>query len=154
MAQTRPSGKDIPYFFFAPLAEVSLNNAKDSPSFGGGFIVGADGVVALGLSCLYLYEVKNSALGKRIDSLEVTVFLRVYIYQPKPKTGLFVQFNFGPVLYFAEDDWSIPAVAGACSAGLLCGWRIPVGNVFYIEPVVRGGYPYIVSGGLSLGFRF
>lgn len=142
-----------PVFFFSPMGEYSMYG-RESPSFGSGLSIASDGRVAIGLRCLYFYKLTHTRTeGKRIDALEITQLLRVYLLKNKPYTGLFVQFNGGPVIFFAEDDWSIPAVSESFSVGLTLGWRFPLGNYFYIEPAVRGGYPFIVGGGLSAGFK-
>ena len=39
------------------------------------------------------------------------------------------------------------------SAAGSVGYRFGI-NRLYIEPVIRGGYPFIVGAGLSIGVRF
>ena len=139
-------------FFFAPLAEVNLYNMK-KPSIGGGFIVGSDGKVAIGISGLYFHEVAKTETteAKRILAMEFTMFLRVYFRNTN--LGPFIQLNTGPLILFEEGDVSIPAMSGTMSASLSFGWRFPLGKYFFIEPAVRGGYPFIVGGGVAVGFR-
>jgi hypothetical protein len=36
-------------------------------------------------------------------------------------------------------------------AGLSAGWRFPLGTRWYIEPVISGGYPHIIGGGIYGG---
>jgi hypothetical protein len=70
-------------------------------------------------------------------------------------SGLFIQFNGGPVIFAQNDDSiAVPSGMGTFSAGLSLGWRFLLGRTFFIEPVIRGGYPYIVGAGLSAGVRF
>jgi hypothetical protein len=48
----------------------------------------------------------------------------------------------------------MPSEVGTISIGLGVGWRFLLGNLFFIEPAIRGGFPYIVGAGLSAGVRF
>ncbi|WP_461249166.1 hypothetical protein, partial [Treponema sp. R6D11] len=42
----------------------------------------------------------------------------------------------------------------ALSGGLSAGWRINLGNYWYIEPAGRVGYPHIWGASLTVGIRF
>ncbi|MCL2276386.1 MAG: hypothetical protein FWC21_00665 [Treponema sp.] len=37
--------------------------------------------------------------------------------------------------------------------GLRTGYRLHITEIFFIEPFIRGGYPYIAGGGFILGYR-
>ena len=64
---------------------------------------------------------------------------------------IFIEGNFGAALlrYEGEGDLS-PSLSGGASAGA----RIFLGNNWYIEPYIRGGYPVFVGGGLLGGYAF
>jgi len=130
--------------------EVSLYG-RQSPSIGAGAALGSDGVVALGLSCLYAFSYEDNS----VYALEITALVRVYVlgFKNNKTTGLFVQFNGGPVLLSDKKDIKIPTQIGTFSLGLSAGWRFPLGNYLYIEPAIRGGYPYKVGAGVSAGIR-
>lgn len=64
-------------------------------------------------------------------------------------SGLFIQTDLG--LYLFIDEWETkPLFLG----GLRGGFRIPMGNMFYLEPYGRVGYPFLFGYGLTTGLRF
>jgi hypothetical protein len=83
--------------------------------------------------------------------MEDAGFFRIY---PLGKTnafytGLFLQAELGTAIFFKDND-SSPSFLGALAAG----WRINMGKNFFIEPVVRGGYPFLWSAGVTIGISF
>ena len=132
-------------FFIAPLAEV-VGYSHDSIAYGGGIAIGTGSGTAIGLQFLYFTDPGNFIF------MELLIFLRFYFFGPQASTGPYVQFIGGPVIY--ADTNPSPSGYGNFSAGLSAGWRIPLGTRFYIEPALRAGYPYIIGGGVSAGFRF
>ena len=134
-------------FFIAPLAEV-LAYSRKGPTFGGGFSIGAGSGVAMGARLLYAADTES------VNTLELAFFMRFYIFGSQASHGPFVQLTAGAAMFAYESALSIPADVGTISAGLAAGWRFLLGNRFYLEPAVRGGYPYIIGAGLSAGFRF
>jgi hypothetical protein len=122
-------------------------------AFGGGAALGYGDGLAIGLKVMYCDDTNN------IRTLELNFLLRFYLFSMTSKkfrnSGLFFQLNGGPVI-FAEDvnTMEMPAKIGTFSAGLSLGWRFLLGRTFFLEPAVRGGYPYIVGAGLSAGVRF
>jgi len=38
--------------------------------------------------------------------------------------------------------------------GLKAGYKFNVGKIFFIEPFIRGGFPFIAGGGLVLGYKY
>jgi len=135
-------------FFIAPLTEVT-GHGRNSPSLGFGFALGSDDGVALGLRCLYTFEL-NSTI---VNALELTVFLRWYLHGALAYSGPFIQFTGGTVLYAVNESVSVPAGSGMLSAGLGFGWRFPLGKYWFLEPAVRAGYPYIYGAGVSIALR-
>jgi hypothetical protein len=81
-------------------------------------------------------------------TLEMAALGRWYFLSMKnEKSRLFVQVEAGADLIFYEQK-TLPAVLG----GLAAGWRFNLGR-WYLEPVIRGGYPYIWGGGIGFGYR-
>ena len=64
-------------------------------------------------------------------------------------TGLFVQADLGAFLILEDGDLT-PLFNG----GLRAGYRVPLGEMFYLEPYARGGYPFVFGVGLMAGLRF
>jgi hypothetical protein len=144
--QTNTNKGSFPDFFIAPLTEV-IGYSSKGLAIGGGFALGAGDGVAIGLRLLYAIDTES------VSTLELAVFLRFYLLGSGVHTGPFVQVISGADIHARENDWSLSARAGAFSAGLAAGWRFLLGNRWYIEPVVRVGYPYIAGVGVSAAFR-
>ncbi|MDR0320105.1 MAG: hypothetical protein LBI28_01245 [Treponema sp.] len=122
-------------------------------AFGGGVALGYGDKVALGLKVIYWSDLEE------VRSLELNFLVRLYLsvlYRPETSesSGLFIQFSGGPVIFAYKSDIEMPSEVGAFSAGLTLGWRFLLGKSFFAEGAIRGGYPYIVGGGLSAGIRF
>jgi hypothetical protein len=81
-----------------------------------------------------------------VGPLEMAALGRWYFLSLET-SRLFAQVEAGADLIFHEGD-TVPAFLG----GLALGWRIPLG-LWYVEPAVRGGYPYVWGAGLSFGRR-
>ena len=114
-------------------------NTPDGISYGGALNIGLD------INQYFSLGVKK-AYTSDFDTITITEdsgFLRIY---PLGKANLFLQAELGAVIYF-EDDKSYSSPLG----GLAAGWRINIGRNFYLEPAVRGGYPYIWGAGLMAG---
>jgi hypothetical protein len=84
--------------------------------------------------------------------------LRFYFFDreraPAP-SGPFAQFNIGPaILAWDEQKITLPSETVMTSAGLSLGWRFLLGRLFFLEPCIRGGTPYLFGAGLSAGVRF
>jgi hypothetical protein len=132
--------------FFGLFAE-GLGYSRYSAAFGGGIAFGGsfDGM-GVGLTLLYAQDAENFIF------MEALAHYRLYFSRMKNNTGPFLQAEGGIVLFAYEkfeitEYWS-PA------AGLSAGWRFPLGTRWYIEPSIRGGYPYIFGASLSAGMRF
>jgi len=80
-----------------------------------------------------------------VTTLEPAVFFRYYF----PLKGLFVQTELGAALFFEYGE-IYPAFLG----GLAFGWRYNVWKKLYIEPSIRGGYPFIWGAGILVGLSF
>lgn len=118
-------------------------NTREGVALGGNLSGGVelDNQFSLGL---------KMALSSNMDTvttLEPAVFFRYYL--PLKLSGLFAQAELGTAIYM-EDNKSYPAFL----AGLAFGWRYNVGKNWYIEPSIRGGYPFAWGVGFLAGMRF
>jgi hypothetical protein len=119
------------------------------PTIGGGAALGYGDGLSIGLKAVFFSDVGM------VNSLELNFLLRYYILRQTSRSGLFVQLNLGPVLFFQVGrGFSMPSEIGTFSAGLSLGWRFLFGKYFFLEPTVRAGTPYLVGVGLSAGVRF
>ena len=129
-------------------AEVSLFSI-DSVSCGGGLTLGYGKGMAIGLKTAFLVD-----LGGQIKTLEFNFLFRMYFFGAESSSGPYVQLDVGPALFTEGGGFSLPSEYGSVSAGLSLGWRFLIGRYLFIEPVIRGGYPYIAGGGLYIGIHF
>ena len=81
-----------------------------------------------------------------IATLEMAALGRWYFLSSE-KSRLFAQVEAGADLIFYDGE-TFPALLG----GLALGWRVPLGS-WYLEPLLRVGYPYIWGAGLGFGYR-
>jgi hypothetical protein len=81
-----------------------------------------------------------------IETLEMAALGRWYFLSFE-KSRLFAQIEAGADLIFYRGN-ALPAVLG----GLTLGWRVLLGS-WYLEPALRGGYPFIWGAGLAFGYR-
>jgi len=145
-AASTPRPKNHYDFYLAFLGE-SIGYSRSGAAFGGGVALGGSfSGMGLGMTLLYTKDAEN------ILSLEALIHFRLYLSRVKDNTGLFLQAEGGAAL-FSYEQFEITDYY-ALSAGLAAGWRFPLTAGLYIEPVIRAGYPYILGGGVSLGFRF
>jgi hypothetical protein len=85
-----------------------------------------------------------------IGTLEMAALGRWYFLSFE-KSRLFAQLEAGADLIFYDGE-TFPAFLG----GLAVGWRVSLGGPsgsWYLEPAIRGGYPYIWGAGLGFGLR-
>ena len=123
-------------------------NMNSRYNFAGGAVLGLDinlpHSLALGLTVTGSYNFFGIAV------LEPAVLFRWYFLR-KGHTEFFLQADAGAFLIFEEEEatkWLL--VMG----GLRGGYRIPVGNSWYIEFYGRGGYPFAFGLGVMSGMRF
>jgi hypothetical protein len=132
-------------FFIAPVVETTMFSAATT-AFGGGLAFGYDGAVMLGYRALYFVDPDGLA------ALELLLFFRVYL-PPGRHDGFFIQAGAGPCV-FVRNAPMFPPKVSSTSAGVILGWRFPLGSHWYVEPYLRTGYPYVAGAGASAGFRF
>jgi hypothetical protein len=63
------------------------------------------------------------------------------------RSRLFAQLELGADVLFYERESRL-----AFLGGMALGWRVPLGS-WYLESVLRGGYPYLWGAGLGFGRR-
>ena len=136
-------------FFAAPIVEAMMYG-RAPPSIGYGFAIGMEDSISLGLKGIYAMPLERYDL----TTLEITIFFRVYLFSAGAASGLFAQLTCGFAVFSWENKIELPAEGGTISFGITTGWRFPLGNHFFIEPYLRGGYPYYGGLGLSAGVRF
>jgi len=133
-------------FWISPGFETALYS-RTSVSFGGSLALAYGKGVSIGLKAAYFFSPDNT-------TLELNFLLRVYLRGALAYSGPFLQFAGGPVLFADEENVGFPATIGSISAGLAFGWRFLFRDRWFVEPAIRGGYPFIAGAGLSAGVRF
>jgi hypothetical protein len=126
-------------FFAGAGSELNNNSArKGSTAMGGNVVLGYDlnRSFALGLNTIYSHDMNT------VSTLESMLMFRYYL----PVTGYFLQAEAGGALSAADGKNSaIPL------GGLTAGLRLEVDKSWYLEPTLRGGYPFIWGPGITLG---
>jgi len=115
-------------------------HSREGAAAGGGLSLGLDinRYFSLGLKPAFFHNFDTVA------AVELPAFFR---YNPPIGiTGPFIQAEVGAVVYF-EYSLVYPAFFG----GLALGWRFVLGRNMYIEPLFRGGYPFALGAGLTVG---
>jgi hypothetical protein len=89
---------------------------------------------------------------KRFTAIEPEIFARWYLPFLQIKDGgLFIQGDLGISIAIGFTANVTPRLL----AGLTAGYRYPFDNgLYYIEPFLKSGYPFLVGGGARLGCRF
>ena len=128
--------------FFGVGAEAN-GNAREAAAMGGTVSAGVEinQRFALGIRKGFFLDTE------KFSTLEDSVFFRVNF--PLKNSVPFIQAELGSLVIF-QDSKSYSAFLGALSAG----WRFNFGRFVYVEPSVRGGYPFIWGAGLTAGIRF
>ena len=120
----------------------------NSAAFGGGLSIGYGSGVSFGFKAVWFFSPED------LDTLELSLIFRFYLFGKSAFSGPFLQLMGGPSIFFSEGKLSIPSDTGAFSAGLCAGWRFIFSDRWFVEPSVRGGYPYLFAAGISAGARF
>ena len=132
--------------WICPVAEIAMYSIS-SAAYGGGVMLGYGNRAAVGLKAAWFADGSNE-----VKTMELSFLFRWYFL--RPSSGLYLQFNGGPVFFAQKESLAIPSALGVISAGISLGWRIPIGRYWFAEGAVRAGYPYIAGGGLSFGFHY
>ena len=135
-------------FWISAMAETNRYSVTNI-AFGGGASIGYGDGAALGLNVIYCIDLD------KLRTLELNFLVRLYLPRLSGHSGFFVQFLCGPALFTPDDDAiEVPSDLGKFSVGLSLGWRFLLGKYFFLEPAIRGGYPYIAGLGLSAGIHY
>jgi len=142
-------------------AFYSYSGVSAGPSFAAAY----GSKFSIGLRAAWFFDIKNE-----LDVLELNFLLRYYFMggspsaesapsaasrENRPSAGPYLQLTGGPALFFDKtEDIAVPARWGRASAGLTFGWRFLFGKLFFVEPHIRAGYPYIAGAGVSGGMHF
>ena len=102
--------------------------------------------LAVGLGVAGSYNFSNAAV------IEADTFLRWYF--PKMRhEGFFAQADLG-FYYIMENLYGYRETTPMFLGGLRAGYRLPLGQSFFIEPYARSGYPFAFGIGIITGIRF
>lgn len=133
-------------------AEVNKNCVElASPAGGLSFDYSFARRVSAGLRAFVSYDVQSARVDENaIVTFEPLATLRVYVASPtgEPAAGMFLEAQCGSAILFVNDE-----TRSSVSAGGAVGFRAVKGNG-YIEPFLRGGYPYLFGAGIQAGVRF
>jgi hypothetical protein len=138
-------------FWVCPSFETANYN-PEGLAYGTGLTLAYGRGVSLGLKAAYFFNTEETTA-----ILEVTALLRLYLLNLKNGgaiKGPWLQFNGGPALYYRENITDGNNGMGNLSAGLGFGWRFLLGNYFFAEPYIKGGYPFIFGGGFAVGYHY
>jgi len=136
--------------FWISLGGVAALYSPSSLSYGPSMAVAYGSGTSIGISAAWFFDVDW-----HMSVLELNLLLRFYFSGKNANSGMFAQIEGGAAVYFDVDEKvSFPARIGMANLGLGLGWRFLLGKNFFIEPIVRGGYPYIVGIGVYAGVRF
>ena len=127
-------------------AGLELNaHTRERLAAGAGLVAGIDfnSMFAMGLKFYFSHNFDT------VGALEPLAFFRYYLPLNMPLGNLFVQAEAGSVIYF-EYGKAYPAFSG----GLSAGWRFDLPKNWYVEPAVRGGYPFAFGVGVTAGYKF
>ncbi|MBR1721405.1 MAG: hypothetical protein IJ727_02800, partial [Treponema sp.] len=126
------------------VAEGNKNSISHvSPAAGISFDYGFFRRLSLGVKALVSFDALEK--DNTIYTIEPLGFLRWYVTSPtgEPSAGLFVEGQGGAEVILVNDE-----IKTTASGGLSLGFRITAGNS-YLEPALRGGYPYLFGAGLG-----
>ncbi|MCL2211942.1 MAG: hypothetical protein FWB95_08480 [Treponema sp.] len=116
-------------------------------AFGPSFSIGFGTGMSIGINAAWFFTKEE------IDVLEINVFFRIYFFK-NADNGPYIQIMAGPSLFNRSGDFSVPSNSGTISAGAVFGWRFLLFNMWYIEPSIRGGYPFLFGATVSTGIQF
>ena len=150
--ETRAGNTRKEEFWISVSAETAMYNIS-SPVLGPSLAVAYGRGISVGIKAGY-FAGMSADRELSTDVLELCFLLRFYFRGLDEYSGPFVQLDAGHAVFFRrENGFSLPAQWGIISAGINAGWRFTIGKRFYVEPYVRGGFPYFFGGGLGVGVR-
>jgi len=117
-------------------------------SWGGSFTLGYGTGSSIGLKVTWFFSPDD------LGTVEINLLLRFYLLGASAYSGPYLQIMGGPSLFYRSGEFSVPSDFGIVSAGVGFGWRFLFLNRWFVEPAVRGGFPYLIGAGVSAGVRF
>jgi len=136
-------------FWFSLGGEVALYSPT-SVSYGLNLAVAYGSGTSMGIKAAWFFDHDGN-----LNVMEINFLFRLYFFGKTANYGPFIHLEGGPAIFFdREETVSLPARIGMVNLGAVFGWRFLLGENFFIEPYVRGGYPYLVGAGVLAGMRF
>jgi hypothetical protein len=89
--------------------------------------------------------------------MEAAPSVMVRYYFSAVHSGFFVQADLGAVWITETEDNAASGgkhTALRFLAGARGGCRLPFGRIWYVEPYIRAGYPFLIAGGIIAGYRY
>jgi len=121
-----------------------------SASFGMSITAAYGSGTSIGIKASWFFD-----QGQVMNTLELNFLFRFYFFGKSAISGPFVQIEGGPAIYFKIDEnISLPTRIGMLNVGAVFGWRFLLGKYFFVEPSIRGGYPYIFGASVLGGVHF
>jgi hypothetical protein len=149
-------------FWVSSGGELSGNRISGS-GIGGNLSIGFGSGASIGVTVAFFTNACHDLI------VEWNMFVRWYLSGIFSYSGPFFQVQGGPVInskvvnrsfiflwsvFSNNDDLNSPVDEGTISAGISFGWRFLFKNLFFIEPNIRAGTPYIIGIGVTAGVRF
>jgi len=145
-ADTESENSDL---WVCPSGDVAFYGLSGISS-GVGLAIGFGKGTSIGMKAVWFFDSDDG-----VSVLELNFLLRFYFFGKKACSGPFLQFMGGPALFFVDESgFSVPSRIGVFSIGAGFGWRFLIKEKWFIEPYIRGGYPYLAGAGLSAGMHF
>jgi len=123
--------------------------SPSSVSYGGSITIAYGSGTSIGIKASWLFD-----QGGEMNVMELNFLFRLYFFGKSANSGPSIQIEGGPAIFFDDEGISLPARIGMINLGAAVGWRFLLGKYFFIEPSIRGGYPYIFGASLLAGVHF
>jgi len=121
-------------------ADINMNSAQ---LFAYGAVLGVDFNLPMRFSTGLFVTASSNGLSNNV--IEPSVMARYYLFE---KYRFYIQLDLG-VSILAEDE----NINFLFLAGVRSGYRFHIGDIFFIEPFLRAGYPFLAGAGVILGYR-
>ena len=117
-------------------------NTRENFALGGGLSVLLDVSrdLAAGIKTTFSYDFST------VGAWETAALFRYYL--PLDTIGPFIQAEAGCIVFFEHGE-----VFPAFSGGVRTGWRFSFDRNWYVEPSIRGGYPFMWGAGIVAGLK-
>ncbi|MCL2800596.1 MAG: hypothetical protein FWD28_02425 [Treponema sp.] len=133
--------------YIAPVTEL-MSYSLRLPALGGGIAVGGGDRVSIGGRFFFATDATE------LFTMELTVFVRFFVFDNEDISGLFIQLNCGAAVFEYKEAIQLPTEIGSMSFGVSVGWRFLITDSWFVEPAARIGYPFGFAAGVSAGYRF